>query len=185
MGLLGWIHIRLLGWIHIRLLGWIHIRLLGWIYIRLQGWINNWLLGWINITRDRFTWVFHVEEFESNWSSWVYCCAGWSKLNVQMFDLVTFLFSIYNSENMDYILAVYWSLHRHTYDKGTTAGIYGVYTMEVHNNSALTPATEEIYQKYGVYTMDVRNNSALAPSTEYLRRRFMEYILWWYIITSP
>ena len=102
-----------------------------------------------------------------------------------MFDLVTFLFSIYNSENMDYILVVYWSLHPRIYDKGNTAGIYGVYTMEVHNYSALKPATEEIYQKYGVYTMEVRNYSALASSTEYLRRRYMENILWWYIITSP
>ena len=33
--------------------------------------------------------------------------------------------------------------------------------------------------------MRVGNFSALAPTTEDLQRRYMEYILWWYVITSP
>ena len=31
----------------------------------------------------------------------------------------------------------------------------------------------------------VCNYSALAPTTEYLQRRYMEFILWWYVITPP
>ena len=76
-------------------------------------------------------------------------------------------------------------LRPRTFDRVSTAEIYGVYTMVVRNYFAIAPTTEEIYQKYGVYTMEVHNYSALAPSTEYLWWRYMEYILWWYIITSP
>ena len=33
--------------------------------------------------------------------------------------------------------------------------------------------------------MVVCNYYALAPTTEYLRRRYMEFIIWWYVITPP
>ena len=33
--------------------------------------------------------------------------------------------------------------------------------------------------------MVVLNYSALEPTTEFLRRRYMEYILWWYEISPP
>ena len=60
--------------------------------------------------------------------------------------------------------------------------MYGVYTMEVRNNSALTPSTEYLQHVitppshlrqsfyggdiYGVYTMVVHNYFAMAPLKE-------------------
>ena len=46
-------------------------------------------------------------------------------------------------------------LRPRTYDSLSTAEIYGVYTMVVHNNFAIAPTKEEIYRKSGVYTMAV------------------------------
>ncbi len=73
----------------------------------------------------------------------------------------------------------------HTYNSVSTAEIYVVYNMVIHNYSAIAHMTKEIYQKYGVCIMVLHNYSACAPTTEYLQWRYMKYILWWYVITPP
>ena len=83
------------------------------------------------------------------------------KLPVKMFDLVNLIssFMYTTAKTWSIYLAVYKSLHCHTYNKGTTAKIYGVFTLEV------------------------RNYSTLAPTTEFLQQRYVEYILWWFVFT--
>jgi len=78
------------------------------------------------------------------------------KLLVQIFDLVKLISSfVYTTgKTWSIYMAVYGSLHRRTYDRGSAVEINGVYTMMVRNYSALT------------------------PMTEFLRRRYMNYILW-------
>ena len=40
-----------------------------------------------------------------------------------------------------------WLHHRRTYHRGSTAEIYEVYTMVVHNYFAMAPKTEEMWGK--------------------------------------
>ena len=58
--------------------------------------------------------------------------------------------------------------------------------MVVHNYSALTPTTEYLLRRYMEYILWWY---VFTPPSHlrhvYLQRRYMEYILWWYLITSP
>ena len=54
-----------------------------------------------------------------------------------------------------------------------------------NDHFTITPSKGTTAEIYKVYTMEVHNNSALAPRTEFLQWRYVEYILWWYVITPP